>query len=449
MKARTFLISPFARAFFCCACLVMLCLFVTSCGNSENEGNPTVVITSITPNEGPASTIVTLTGNGFSAIASENVVTLNDKSCAVLEATTTELKITIPPEAGSGKIQVNVKGKSGETTLFTFIEEPEGPAVSTLAGSVLGYVDATGTNAQFKDPAFLVIDANNNLFVSEPANSTIRKITPAGVVTTFAGTANHSDSDEENYVGTNAHFANPEGLAFDASGNLYVADYDHNKIRKITSEGVVSTFVGGPNSGYADGTGSAVQFTHPSGLAFDASGNLFVSEEGNHKIRKITPAGVVSTFAGDAAGFSNGTGTNAQFHLPTGLAFDASGNLFVADFSNHMIRKITPSGVVSTYSGNLEGSNDGPIAFASFKYPYHLAFDASGNLFVTEASNSKIRKITPEGIVSTFIGGEPGFTDGVGSAVKFWLPRGLAFDTSGNLFVSDNGNNKIRKVHKN
>lgn len=429
------------KQFISVAFLIQLVLFNFSCSDTgEEEPGTQVVINSMTPDSGAALTVVTLTGSGFSAVALENIVTLNNKPCPVSEASATELKISIPEEAGSGKIKVSVNNKTTETALFTFIEGPTGPLVSTFAGSTFGFTNGTGINAQFKFPSDVAFDAAGNIYVADQENHVIRKVTPAGVVTTFTGKGSGDFADGSS---TEATFSSPVGLAFDGSGNLIVADYHNSKIRKITPNGTVST-IAGDTGGYADGTGSAANFSGPAGLAIDASGNIFVAEEGNHKIRKVTPAGVVTTFAGSGSGFADGTGTSAAFNLPTALAFDASGNLFVADFGNHMIRKITPAGVVSKYAGSMEGYTDGPVATALFKRPYGLAFDTDGNLFVSEFN--KIRKITPAGIVSTVAGSNPGLADGPGSTALFSKPRGLAFDASGNLFVADQYNHRIRKV---
>ena len=252
-------------------------------------------------------------------------------------------------------------------------------------------------------------------------------------------------------TGPKARFYSPNGIAVDGAGSIFVADSGNHVIRKITSAGVVSTFAGiAGSSGTTDGTGSAARFNAPNGLAVDGSGNIFVADSGNHIIRKITSAGVVSTFAGTAGsqGSTTGTGSAARFSNPRGVAVDGSGNIFVADTNNHIIRKITSAGIVSTFAGTAgsSGSTDGTGSAARFNNPQGVAVDVSGNVFVADSNNNVIRKITIGGVATT-IGGIAGVktnADGVGIAAFFNGPFGMAVDTSGNLFVSDSNENVIR-----
>jgi len=182
----------------------------------------------------------------------------------------------------------------------------------------------------------------------------------------------------------------------DSSGNVYVADLYNHRIRKITPAGVVSTFAGTGSAGHADGTGTEAQFNLPYGVAVDSSGNVYVGDLDNHRIRKITPAGVVSTLAGSTEGFADGTGTETRFSYPGRVAVDSSDNVFVADSGNHRIRRITPAGVVSTFAGTgIRGHADGTATTAQFNYPTGVAVDSSGNVYVADFSNHRIRKITP------------------------------------------------------
>ncbi|HWZ22633.1 MAG TPA: T9SS type A sorting domain-containing protein, partial [Cytophagaceae bacterium] len=225
----------------------------------------------------------------------------------------------------------------------------------------------------------------------------IRKITPEGVVTTLAGSGDIG-SDDAN-IGTLARFDNPSFVAVDVSGNVYVADTWNNKIRKITSTGVVTTLAGSGTAGSVDATGTLASFHNPYGVVVDTSGNVYVADQSNNKIRKITPTGVVTTFAGSGTyGSVNATGTLASFNQPEGLAIDASGNIYVADAVNNKIRKITPAGVVTTLAGSgAIGSVDANGTLASFEFPTDMAVDASGNVYISDEANNKIRKISATG----------------------------------------------------
>jgi len=319
--------------------------------------------------------------------------------------------------------------------------------VTTLAGSgTAGSTDATGIAAGFNNPQGVCADPSGNIYVADKINNKIRKITPAGVVTTFAGSGTAGSTDA---TGTAAGFNNPGGVCFDASGNLYVADLGNQKIRKITPAGVVTTFAGSGAVGSTDATGIAASFNGPNGVCFDGAGNLYVADQQNHKIRKITSAGVVTTFAGSGAqGSLDATGTAASFRYPSGVCADASGNMYVADVSNQKIRKITAAGVVTTFLGSGSvGSLDASGTSATFWNPYGVCSDGSGNIYIADFDNHKIRKSTSTGVVTTFAGSNAlsGSADGTGTAAGFFYPEGVCADASGNIYVADAGNLKIRQ----
>ena len=324
--------------------------------------------------------------------------------------------------------------------------------VTTLAGTggQAGAVDGTGAAARFNLPSGLAVDSAGNVYVADHENSVIRKITSAGVVTVFAGVTGATGSTDG--AAATARFNHPYGLALDSSGNLYVADMWNCAIRKITPAGAVSTLAGQPGSaGSADGSGSTARFRYPRALTVSSSGDVYVADTDNHTIRKITSAGVVSTLAGTAGttGATDDTGTAARFNYPAGIAFDASGNLIVSDEQNHCLRKVTPAGVVTLHAGTvgLSGTGDGTLATARFSYPAGLASNATGDLFLAEGS-SVIRKIAADGTVTTLAGSgwQSGTTDASGSGARFDNPRAIATGADGLLFVADAKNHTIRKL---
>jgi sugar lactone lactonase YvrE len=318
---------------------------------------------------------------------------------------------------------------------------------TTLAGAAMqsGYVDGAGGAARFYGPEGVALDEAGNIYVADFFNKAIRKVTAAGIVSTL--------------MGTQALLKGPEGVAVDAAGNLYIADSSNNTILKITMEGTISILAGANGAtGSADGAGSVARFSSPSGLAVDGSGNVYVADSGNNTVRKITPAGVVTTIAGTAGvtGGADGTGGAAQFNLPRGVAVDGAGNVYVADQSNSAIRKISAGGVVTTLAGSpwndisysmvgIRGSTDGPGSVALFSNPGGVAVDAGGNLFVTDTGNSTIRRISPTGVVTTLAGipGLEGSVDGTGPAAQFTGVFGIAVDAKGTLYVSDGGTIRI------
>ena len=326
--------------------------------------------------------------------------------------------------------------------------------VSTLAGANTDYGsrDGTGTNARFYLPGAITVNHAGTLFVADTFNLTIREITPAGVVSTLVGLPGRSPGSADG-TGSSARFTAPRGIVASGAGTFFVTDTEEHTIRKVTSAGVVSTFAGLARSlGGADGTGDSARFGYPTGITVDALGNLFVTENGANTIRKITAAGVVSTVAGLYAvnGSADGAGTNARFDAPEGIAVDTLGTLYVTDSGNHTIRKITANGMVSTLAGlaGQTGSDDGAGGAARFNGPMGIAVDTLGTLFVTDTYNHTIRKITTNGMVSTLAGlpGQIGSDNGTGGAARFARPWGIALNGDGTLYVADTYNHVVRRI---
>lgn len=312
--------------------------------------------------------------------------------------------------------------------------------VSTLAGNASsGFADGSGTSASFYSPQGIAMGIDGNMYVADALNSAIRKVTTGGAVNTLTGNGTIGYVDGSL---ADARFYAPQGLVFDASGNMYVADFSNNLIRKITPAGVVSTLAGSGSAGYDNGTGTAASFNNPRGLVIDGAGNLYVADRGNNLIRKVViSTGVVTTFAGNkVAGYQDHTtAVDAEFNKPSGIAIDGSGNIYVADALNYSVRKITSAGIVTTYLGNARHKVIGS--------PSSLAFDAKGNLFITDQTG-RIFEVTADKVLLPLAGlsATAGFAEGAGTSALFSSPQGVVADASGNIYVTDSGNNRIRKI---
>lgn len=326
--------------------------------------------------------------------------------------------------------------------------------IRTFAGSPApGATNGPGPVARFDHPAGLATDLSGNIYVADTENSTIRKITPDGTVTTIAGLAGSFGTNDN--FGSSARFYGPEAIAANSAGQLFVTDSANSTIRKI-SGGTVSTFAGvaGVSNSF-DGAGANAQFFHPEGVATDSGGNVYVADTWNHTIRKITPGGTVTTLAGLAGNFGAADGTNskARFNRPTGIAVDSATNVFIADSLNHTIRKITPNGTVITIAGlaGVWGSSDGTNNAARFYLPEGIGIATNGDLFVTDSGNQLVRKVSPTGtnwVVTTVAGlnGVAGSANGTGTNAQFNFPAAIGFDTAGYLYIADIGNNTIRST---
>ena len=343
--------------------------------------------------------------------------------------------------------------------------------VSTLAGGgTPGYVDGPGTSAKFHWPEDVAVDSAGNVYVVDHWNHCIRKIDSKGNVSIFAGNRRFAENGKwyADGQGTSASFYLPHGIAVDNTGNVYGADYGNHCIRKIDSKGYVSTLAGsGPigkdAGGYADGPGTSARFDYLEGITVDNTGNVYVADRYNHRIRKIDSKGYVSTLAGsgptgkDAGGYADGPGISARFNQPVGVAVDNAGNVYVTDEYNHRIRKIDTKRNVSTLAGSGPTGGvgeyaDGPGTSARFYLPWGIAVDNTGNVYVADSFNHCIRKIDRKGNVSTLAGHGTGwyeaggYADGRGISARFNNPRGIAIDNAGNLYVADYWNHCIRKI---
>ncbi len=435
------------------------------------SGTATILVGQETPISG---------SGGVSCLWSPAVGLNSPNACSQYAAPAVTTTYTLMVTDAAGCVSTN------HPTVTITVSAPILPSVitfTTLAGRGRGSDDGVGSEARFSSPMGIAADAVGNLYVADRFNKTIRRISPTGLVSTLAGGGGGDGR------GALAGFTEPYGVAVDASGNIYVADNSRFTIRKISQSGVVTTLAGSAGvPGTVDGVGAAARFYYPNSVAVDGAGNVFVSEASN-TIRRISPAGVVTTLAGSAgaSGFADGTGSAARFSNPFGIATDATGNVYVADQSNHAIRIVAPSGVVSTYAtglgsptsvavdgvGNVfaldgsaavvvtagaiqvvagvtdqAGEADGLGSAARFTSPYFLAVDSSGNLFVADTGNQTIRKVSSAGLVTTLAGkpAAPATVDGPGSTARFWSPFGVTADAAGSVYVAEPSRMVIRKI---
>ena len=331
--------------------------------------------------------------------------------------------------------------------------------IYTIAGN--GTTGSSGdggnaTAAQLYYPFDVAVDAGGNLYISDQANSLIRKVSTTGIISTFAGTGAASFGGNGGPA-TAAQIDFPQGLAIDATGNMYIADGDNDYIRKINTSGVISSIAGNGSGGNTGdgGQATAAELSFPTGVAVDGSGNIYIADKENNSIRRVNASGIISTMAGTGvAGYSGdgGAATAAKLNNPSGVVVDAAGNVYIGDKINNRVRKVTPSGNITTIAGNgtaAFGGDSGPATAAQLSSPEGLAIDATGNIYVADAGNNRIRKITSGGIISTIAGsGTAGAGGDAGPATDAQLngPSGVAIDGPGNIYIADQINNRIRII---
>jgi len=332
--------------------------------------------------------------------------------------------------------------------------------ITTVAGSGSDSIDdgSPATSAQLQTPTGVAVDAAGNLFIADADDNRIRQVTAAtGIITTAAGTGGPGFSGDGGPA-TSVKLSTPTGVAIDAAGNLFIADADDHRIRQVAPGGNISTVAGTGTAGFFgdDGLATTAQLQTPTGVAVDAAGNLFIADADNNRIRRVAAdTGIITTVAGTGrAGFSGdgGLATAAQLQTPTGIAVDAAGDLFIADAANNRIRRVAADGIITTFTGTgVAGfsGDEGAATAAELNFPYYVALDAAGNLYIADQGNFRIRQVAADGIITTVAGtGHAGFSGDGDSATsaRLSVPYGVALDAAGNLYIADQGNFRIRRV---
>ncbi len=321
-----------------------------------------------------------------------------------------------------------------------------------------GGIRATGgraDTAELNGPSGLAVDTSGYVYIADFGNNVIRKVNPRGVISTIAGSGARGYSGDAS-TATLAQLNGPSAVAVDALGNVYIADSGNNVIRKVDTSGVITTIAGTGTAGYLGkrGPATSIELDDPSGVAVDASGNVYIADSNNSMVRKVNTSGMMSTFAGNGNRGDYGNNCNAgsaELNSPRGIAVDASGNVYIAEELSQRIRKVNTSGIISTIAGNGRSgySGDGGSAVsAKLNTPLGVAVDAAGNIYIADVGNNRIRKVDTSGIISTVAGnGTRGYSgDGdAASSAQLNSPRGVAVDASGNIYIADIGNDRIRK----
>ncbi len=352
---------------------------------------------------------------------------------------------------------------SGETdsavATAVYIINPDPGVIATIAGTgTAGNLGSGGPalKAELDGPFGIAFDASGNLYFSDFVNCLVHKVTPAGIITTIAGNGTRG-SGGDGGPATSAVLNHPQGLAFDAAGDLYIADGGGSRIRKVTPAGLISTVAGtGTAGGIGDGgPATKAELRYSGAIAFDAAGNFYIADWGNNRIRMVTPAGIISTVAGNGnMGYTGdgGLALSAMLNQPQGIAVDAHGNIFVADQGNNVIREFTVGGKIKTVAGNGTAGyagDGGPATSAELNNPNSVHVDASDNLYIADLVNNVIRKVTANGTITTIAGnGVMNYGGDGGSALKAELnqPADAEIDPDGSLVITDFGNSRVRKV---
>jgi sugar lactone lactonase YvrE len=380
---------------------------------------------------------------------------------AASTATSLQIGGTVAANATTGVRTVTVVTGSGSSDPYSgvlIVSTPRPSVIDTVLGTGIPGFSGDGYNATHLFwPTGVAVDGAGNLFLADSGNNRIRKLTPNLVISTVAGNGT-AGAGGDNGPATAANLNNPTSVAFDSSGNLFIADTDNHKVRKVTPAGVITTVAGNGTAGFGgEGQPATIAFLNfPNSVAVDSSGNLFIADTLNHRVRRVNSGGLIETVAGDGTpgfGGDNGQGVNAQLQHPAGVSVDANGNVFIADFSNHRIRKLAANGIITTVAGTGiagSGGDNGPATSAQLAFPADVEVDTAGNLFIADYLNDRVRMVNVSAVINTVAGnGTTGFSGdgGPATAAQLYSPFGVTTDVAGNLYIADVDNRRVRRVN--
>lgn len=428
-----------------------------------NVVGPPPLIVELLPSAGPIGTVVRISGENFDGqVPANNVVRFNGVVAPVLLAQPFRIFARVPTGATSGPVTVTTaSGTATSPEPFTL----NAAVIITVAGSGNQFFDGDGgpaTAAGLETPWGVAVDAAGNVYATNSGeggpvpNHRIRKVDLNGFISTSAGTGPPGFSGDGGPA-TAAQLNYPIGVATDAQGNVYIAERDNHRIRKVDGGGIITTVAGDGTAGFGGdgGLATSAQLNTPVGVVADAQGNLYIADSNNHRIRRVDPAGVITTVAGDgtaAFGGDGGLATGAQLNLPSGVALDTQGGLYIGDLENQRVRKVDTGGTITTVAGDgtaAFGGDGGPATSAQLHDPAGVVVDSQGTLYIADSDNSRIRKVTAGGTITTVAGtGTAGFSGdgGPGPAAQLNYPTGVALDSQGSLYIADRDNNRIRKI---